>query len=236
MEPQAPEIRDAARRAPIVSASATVCQLGRRELALMISPVDVSTSVCLSREADDSLCKHPALSLPRNPRGSDRHSSKLRKLPTALAIAITTVDWDKRQQVLCPSRICQVCSLDCESVLDRLAPSPPYSALPCHCTYACKPCARSSLCSPVEDAVPRTGRGHRHTHIDADRCRCSCAGLGPSLGARQTSPSIRGHRRNLSRACMLHPMPYALCPIPYTSCVVPCPALPCFSLGACCAP
>lgn len=99
----------------------------------MISPVDVSTSVCLSRDADDGLCKHPALTLPRNPV-ADRQLCKLSSFSTALAIALATVNWDKTQQVLCPSRICQVSSLDCESVLDRLAPSSP--APPCPATVS----------------------------------------------------------------------------------------------------
>ena len=61
VEPQAPEIRDAGRWAPDCLCFCDRLPVERRGLALMISPVDVSTSVCLSREADDSLCKHPAL-------------------------------------------------------------------------------------------------------------------------------------------------------------------------------
>lgn len=69
VEPQAPEIQGCWCWAPDLSLLLRPSVGCGRGLALMISPVDVSTSVCLSRDADDSLCKHPALTLPRNPRG-----------------------------------------------------------------------------------------------------------------------------------------------------------------------
>lgn len=71
---------------------------------------------------------------------------------------------------------------------------------------------------------------HRHsqkmqTQMQMQLCRAT-----PKPRCRQTSTSTRGHRRHLSRACMLRPTPYAIC---YA---LPCPALPCPCLGACCAP
>lgn len=68
MEPQAPEIRDAGAGPRLSLLLMRFASQSRRGLALMIFPEDVSTSVCLSRDADDSSCKHTALAQPRNPR------------------------------------------------------------------------------------------------------------------------------------------------------------------------
>lgn len=157
----------------------------------------------------------------------------------------TTFNGDKTHQVLCPSRICQVSSLDCESVLDRLAPSYSYSycyscsalcpampcpILPCHCTgiyawkhvrvYLCMfACGR---CSPIDGT--RTQKQTQTQTWMQMQMQLYQVEPKPKSRCRQTSPSIRGHRRHLSRACMLRPM--ALCHN-----AVPCPVLPCPALS-----
>lgn len=90
VEPQAPEIRDAGAGPPrFVSASATVCQsAGESGLALMISPVDVSTS-CLSvsrrrRQFMQTPCPYPIQEPPWLTDSSPSFSSSR----TALAIAL----------------------------------------------------------------------------------------------------------------------------------------------------
>lgn len=100
-----------------------------------------------------------------------------------------------------------------------------YSALPLPqylCTFSC------GRRSPI-NGTPNTDR-HRHSQKMQTQMQMQLCRAMPKPRCRQTSPSTRGHRRHLSRACMLRPTPYAIC---YA---LPCPALPCPCLGACCAP
>lgn len=138
VEPQAPEIQGCWCWAPIC-----LCFCDRLSVAARSGIDDLPggrVNVCLSvsrrrRQFMQTPCPYPTQEPPWL-----TDSSKLSSSRTALAIALTTADWDKTLQVLCPSRICQVSSLDCESVLDRLTTSSPTCSalscpvLPCHRT------------------------------------------------------------------------------------------------------